>query len=155
MSRALALAVGRRLVFGRVALDEGVERHLRGGLGFGHPDLLQRAFGLRLLAFRQLGDHVHGLVPQQRCSRVFGQTSPAAFQNPSAPSAMAICGGTLRTVAERNTISRRSGIRWQQIRGHVATLTVSNSLNALALAMLSDQVIEDQAAINAGCDFRR
>ena len=30
---------------------------------------------------------------QQRCSRVFGQTSPAAFQNPSAPSAMASAAG--------------------------------------------------------------
>src|SRR5260370_285546 len=34
------------------------------------------------------------LCTQQRCSRVFGQTSPAAFQNPSAPSAMASRGGT-------------------------------------------------------------
>src|SRR6266852_5763322 len=34
------------------------------------------------------------LCTQQRCSRVFGQTSPAAFQNPSAPSAMTSCGGT-------------------------------------------------------------
>src|SRR5712672_1680810 len=58
----LAQAVGRLLVFGRVALDEGVERQLGGGLGFGHPDLLQRTFGLRLLALRQLGDHVRGLV---------------------------------------------------------------------------------------------
>src|SRR5262245_44016834 len=58
----LAQAVGRLLVFWRVALDEGVERQLGGGLGFGHPDLLQRAFGLRLLALRQLGEHVRGLV---------------------------------------------------------------------------------------------
>src|ERR1700682_3480530 len=40
----LAQAVGRLLVFGRVALDEGVERPLGGGLGFGHPDLLQCAW---------------------------------------------------------------------------------------------------------------
>src|ERR1700732_4833450 len=33
------------------------------------------------------------LCTQQRCSRVFGQTSPAAFQNPSAPSAMTSRGG--------------------------------------------------------------
>src|SRR3984893_12751499 len=33
------------------------------------------------------------LCTQQRCSRVFGQTSPAAFQNPSAPSAMTCRGG--------------------------------------------------------------
>src|SRR6266508_49613 len=59
---SLAQAVGRLLVFGRVALDEGVERQLGGGLGFGHPDLLQRTFGLRMLALRQLGGHVRGLV---------------------------------------------------------------------------------------------
>src|SRR5712675_211642 len=58
----LAQAIGRLLVFQRVALDEGVERQLGSGLGFGHPDLLQRTFGLRLLALRQLGDHVRGLV---------------------------------------------------------------------------------------------
>src|SRR5207253_8693550 len=58
----LAQAVGGFLVFGRVALDEGVERQFGGGLGFGHPDFLQRAFGLRLLALWQLGEHVGGLV---------------------------------------------------------------------------------------------
>src|SRR5437868_5932832 len=34
------------------------------------------------------------LCTQQRCSRVFCQASPAAFQNPSAPSAMTSRGGT-------------------------------------------------------------
>jgi len=58
----LAQAVGRLLVFQRVALHEGVERQLGGGLGFGHPDLLQRALGFRLLALWQLGEHVRGLV---------------------------------------------------------------------------------------------
>src|SRR3954452_11487543 len=58
----LTQAVGRLLVFGRVALDEGVERQLGCGLGFGHPDLLQRAFGFRLLALRQLAEYVGGLV---------------------------------------------------------------------------------------------
>src|SRR5438477_1171967 len=48
----LAQAVGRLRVFQRVALDEDVECQLGGGLGFGHPDLLQRAFGFRLLALR-------------------------------------------------------------------------------------------------------
>ncbi len=57
-----AQAVGRLLVFQRVALDEGVERQLGCGLGFGHPDLLQRAFGFRVLALRQLGKYVGGLV---------------------------------------------------------------------------------------------
>src|SRR5258708_1282597 len=58
----LAQAVGRLLVFQRVALDEGVERQLCGDLRFSHPYLLQRAFGFRLLALRQLGEHVRGLV---------------------------------------------------------------------------------------------
>ena len=39
----LAQAVGRLLVFGRVALDVGVERQLGGDLDFSHPHLLQRA----------------------------------------------------------------------------------------------------------------
>src|SRR5256886_8120363 len=58
----LAQAIGGLLVFQRVALDEGVERQFGSNFGFGHPDLLQRSFGLRLLAFRQLGEHVRGLV---------------------------------------------------------------------------------------------
>src|SRR6059058_818429 len=58
----LAQAIGGLLVFQRVALDEGVERQFGSNLGFGHPDLLQRSFGFRLLAFRQLGEHVRGLV---------------------------------------------------------------------------------------------
>src|SRR6266568_6893322 len=58
----LAQAIGGLLVFQRVALDEGVERQLGCGLGFGHPYLLQRAFGFRLLALRQLGKYVGGLV---------------------------------------------------------------------------------------------
>src|SRR3979409_1767287 len=78
----LAQAIGGLLVFQRVALDEGVERQFGSNLGFGHPDLLQCSFGFRLLAFRQLVE------------RVFGQTSPAAFQNPRAPSAMMSRGGT-------------------------------------------------------------
>src|SRR5215467_4326254 len=36
------------------------------------------------------------LCTQQRCSRVVGHTSPSAFQNPSAPSATAICGAVVR-----------------------------------------------------------
>src|SRR5437773_12283883 len=101
----LAQAIGGLLVFQRVALDEGVERQFGSNLGFGHPDLLQRSFGFRLLAFRPLGEHAV-LCTQQRCSRVFGQTSPAAFQNPSAPSAITSCGGTLSP--RRLTSSSRS-----------------------------------------------
>ena len=55
-------AIGRLFEFQRVALDEGVERGLSGGLGLGHPDLLQRTLGLWLLALRQLGEHVRGFV---------------------------------------------------------------------------------------------
>src|SRR6516162_5726865 len=57
----LAEAVGCLFVFRRVALDEGVERQFGDGLGLGHPNLLQRALGFRLLALRQLGEHVGGL----------------------------------------------------------------------------------------------
>src|SRR5258708_1131070 len=53
--------IGRPQVF-PVLGREVVERQFGGGLGFGHPDFLQRAFGLRLLALRQLGEHVGGLV---------------------------------------------------------------------------------------------
>ena len=58
----LVEAIGRLFVFRRVALDEGVECQFGDGFRFGHPDLLQRALGLRLLALRQLGEHVGGLV---------------------------------------------------------------------------------------------
>src|SRR5436309_11426655 len=50
------------------------------------------AFGCWL--FGNLASTLAVLCTQQRCSRVFGQISPAAFQNPSAPSAMVSCGGT-------------------------------------------------------------
>src|SRR3981081_1621794 len=49
------------------------------------------AFGCGL--FGNLASTLAVLCTPQRCSPVFGQTSPAAFQNPSAPSAMTSCGG--------------------------------------------------------------
>src|SRR5205807_8895008 len=49
------------------------------------------AFGCWL--FGNLASTFAVLCTQPRCSRVFGQTSPAAFQNPSAPSAMVSRGG--------------------------------------------------------------
>jgi hypothetical protein len=55
-------AFGRFLVFDAPSLDEGIERPKRILLGFRHPDLLQRALGFRLLALRQLVQHVGGLV---------------------------------------------------------------------------------------------
>src|SRR6516162_4710880 len=43
-------------------LDEGIERRERLLLGLGHPDLLQRPLGFRLLALRQLVQHIGSLV---------------------------------------------------------------------------------------------
>src|SRR6266568_4309489 len=48
----LAQALDRLVVFDAPGLDEGVERHERILLGLGHPDLLQRPLGFRLLALR-------------------------------------------------------------------------------------------------------
>jgi hypothetical protein len=53
---------GGLLVFLRVALDEGVERGTGIRFRLGHPDLLQFALGLRLLALRQFDEYVCGLV---------------------------------------------------------------------------------------------
>jgi hypothetical protein len=64
---------------GGIALDDGVERQFGGRLGFGHPDLLQRSFGFRLLALRNLTSTFAVLCTKQRRSRVLGQTSPAAY----------------------------------------------------------------------------
>src|SRR6266849_1718940 len=58
----LAQTVRRLRVFQRVAFHEHVERQFGDGLGFGHPYLLQRAFGFGLLALRQFGEHVRSLV---------------------------------------------------------------------------------------------
>src|SRR6266571_2254350 len=52
----------RLVVFSAPGLDEGVERRERILLGLGHPDLLQRTLGFRLLALRQLVQHVGALV---------------------------------------------------------------------------------------------
>src|ERR1700724_3470885 len=51
------------------------------------------------------------LCTQQRCSRVVGHTSPSAFQNPSAPSATAICGAVVRP--RRFKSSSRSRHDWE------------------------------------------
>ena len=58
----LGQALDRLVVFDAPGLDEGVERHERILLGLGHPDLLQRPLGFRLLALRQLVQHIGGLV---------------------------------------------------------------------------------------------
>src|SRR6059036_1115390 len=58
----LAQALDRLVVFDAPGLDEGVERHERILLGLGHPDLLQRSLGFRLLALRQLVQDIGSLV---------------------------------------------------------------------------------------------
>jgi Transposase, Mutator family len=68
--------------FQRVALDEGVERQLGSDLRFGHPYLLQRAFGFRLLALRQLGEHVRGLVHPAALLEVMTGIGPVAVRQP-------------------------------------------------------------------------
>src|SRR5262245_16019666 len=55
-------ALDRLVVFGAPGLDQGVERRTCILLGLGHPDFLQRALGFRLLAVRQLVEHVGALV---------------------------------------------------------------------------------------------
>jgi len=58
----LAQAFGRLVVLDLVAFDEGVECGLGVDFGFSHPDFLQRTLGFRVLALRQLGQHVCSLV---------------------------------------------------------------------------------------------
>jgi hypothetical protein len=66
--------------------DEGVERNERIVLGLGHPDLLQRPLGFRLLALRQFVEDVGGLVhPAARSLRqtlclLLGRRHPCAGQ---------------------------------------------------------------------------
>ncbi len=83
----LSETVGRLLVFQRVAVDEGVEASSGATL----VSAIQISCNARLAfgcwLFGSLASTFAVLCTQQRCSRVFGQTSPAAFQNPSAPSA--------------------------------------------------------------------
>ena len=55
-------ALDRLVVFDAPGFDEGIERGERILLGLGHPDLLQRPLGFRLLALRQLVQDVGGLV---------------------------------------------------------------------------------------------
>src|SRR3982074_907170 len=55
-------ALDSLVVFDAPGLDEGVERGERILLGLGHPDLLERTLGLRLLALGQLVQDIGGLV---------------------------------------------------------------------------------------------
>ena len=55
-------AFGALLVFDGIGLDEGIERRLGVLPRFGHPDVLQHALGLGLLALGQLVENVSGLM---------------------------------------------------------------------------------------------
>ena len=54
--------VRKQVVFDAPGFDENIERGECILLGLGHPDLLEGALGLRLLALRQLVQDVRGLV---------------------------------------------------------------------------------------------
>src|SRR5438067_10104551 len=58
----LGQAVDRVSVFDAPGFDEGVESDERLLLGLGHPDLLQRPLGLRLLALGQFVEDIGGFV---------------------------------------------------------------------------------------------
>src|ERR1700682_365472 len=55
-------ALDRLVVFDAPGLDEDVERCERIVLGLGHPDLLKRSLGFRVLSLRQLVQDIGGLV---------------------------------------------------------------------------------------------
>src|SRR3981081_1079008 len=55
-------ALDSLVVFDALGFDEGVERGECILLGLGHPDLLERTLGLRLLALGQLVQDIGGLV---------------------------------------------------------------------------------------------
>ena len=55
-------ALDSLVVLDAPGFDEGVEGEERVLLGLGHPDLLECAFGFRLLALRQLVQDVGGLM---------------------------------------------------------------------------------------------
>src|ERR1700731_323316 len=93
-------ALDSLVVFDAPGFDEGVERGERILLGRGHPDLLERTLGLRLLALGQLVQDIGGLA-QQRWPRV----PSTACQKPRAPSATARSGPI---ASPRRLRSRRS-----------------------------------------------
>src|SRR3981081_3412246 len=70
-------ALDSLVVFDAPSFDEGVERGECILLGLGHPNLLERTLGLRLLALGQLVQDIGGLVPP---------TALAAFPRPPARS---------------------------------------------------------------------
>src|SRR4030081_3433878 len=98
-------ALDSLVVFDAPGFDEGVERGECIVLGLGHPDLLERTLGLRLLALGQLVQDIGGLCTQQRWPRILGHTSSTACQKPRAPSATANSGSI---ASPRRLRSRRS-----------------------------------------------
>jgi hypothetical protein len=84
-------------VFGRKALDEGVERQLSGGLGLGHPDLLRRALGFRLVA-SIVAAVLTGGLPNVRHGRMTSHT-PMSSQ----PSCFRQGGARRRNAGEADT----------------------------------------------------
>ena len=76
------------------------ERQLGDGLGFGHPDLLQRAFGFRLLALRNLASTFAVLCTQQRARSGSGRP-PVRFRRKRASSVVAVCGLQVGMLAEK------------------------------------------------------
>src|SRR3984893_12296808 len=102
-------ALDSLVVFDAPGFDEGVERGERILLGRGHPDLLERTLGLRLLALGQLVQDIGGLGhPTARWPRVLGHTSSTACQKPRAPSATASSGPI---ASPRRLRSRRSSFQ--------------------------------------------
>ncbi len=96
------------VVFDSVKLDEVIEGRLGVVARLGHPNVLQRGLGPRLDALRRFVEHVPGLVhPAALLTRLL-QTSPTAFQKPSAPSATTSLGAKRdRGVSDRAAVPSR------------------------------------------------
>ena len=73
-------ALDRLVLFDAYGFDEGIERGECILLGLGHPDLLQRPPGFRLLALRQL---VQDIASQQRCPCVCRRAASGRRAAPS------------------------------------------------------------------------
>jgi hypothetical protein len=58
----MVFARDRPIVFDAPGFDEDIERRERILLGLGHPDVLQRSLGFRLLTLQLFVEHVGGLV---------------------------------------------------------------------------------------------
>ena len=81
---------------------------LASGLGLGHPDIVQHALGLALLALGQVVEHVGGLVHPAALFAGFGKHLAATPpRNPRAPSPTASLGASARPRAFRSKSSSR------------------------------------------------